>query len=751
MESGRQTAVVCAILVLGFAGIIAQTALLRELLIQFSGNEFSVGIIIGNWVAAEAFGAFVAGRYLKQRQMDAGFFILLTLLFSTLFPLMIMLVRAGKLLAGIPTDIGMTLVQTFLAALFLLFPAAALHGFQFVAATSLHARLSGDENSSSGRVYALESLGTMAGGLLASLALVPFLSSMQIAALNLVLSGAVSIILFGFGRRLHVFAGTAILLVAAPFIFSLSTPLEKLSLSWEWHGKELLTSSNSPYQNIAVIRNGDQITLYTDGLPAATLPHPDIALVEELAHIPMLAHPSPQRVLLIGGGAAGLLAELLKYRALVSVDYVEQDPGVLAAVAAFAPESFTRLLKDPRVRLHYSDARELVRSSGKKYDLVLLGASLPQNLQGNRFFTLEFFRMIRERLAPGGIVSFAVPGSTAYYGAELQEINRTLISTARAAFPYLLVMPGDTNLFLASSSRVDLLEPGTMTSRLLERSPGASLITPEHLSWRMDPGQRDWFARNSGEGSGEINRDFAPRLLSGNLAYATILFNPWLKSFLGEMRSAGAISTAAFMVLVLAGFALIGLVKPALAPVCVIAATGFAGMLLEMMLIFSFQLYTGVMFQSIAMLMALFMGGLCAGSLLAARSAIGDMRLLAAGEAGLLLLAATACLFFCGAGQIPALSPVQAYAAILPLLFAVGLFAGLQYPAAVRMVAGAGPVVCGVGLVYSVDLIGGWFGGVVGGALLLPFLGFSRTALILLSLKTGSFLLLQMQRKKCKL
>jgi len=48
----------------------AHTVLLRELLILFAGNEFSVGVIIGSWIVAEAGGAVATGH--QQRLPSPG-------------------------------------------------------------------------------------------------------------------------------------------------------------------------------------------------------------------------------------------------------------------------------------------------------------------------------------------------------------------------------------------------------------------------------------------------------------------------------------------------------------------------------------------------------------------------------------------------------------------------------------------------------------------------------------------------------
>ncbi len=54
--------VVFAILVMGFSGLVAEIFLLREFLIVFAGNEFSIGLILANWLVMEALGAWVFGQ-----------------------------------------------------------------------------------------------------------------------------------------------------------------------------------------------------------------------------------------------------------------------------------------------------------------------------------------------------------------------------------------------------------------------------------------------------------------------------------------------------------------------------------------------------------------------------------------------------------------------------------------------------------------------------------------------------------------
>ena len=76
-----------AVLVKGFSGLVAQILLLRELLIVFSGNELSIGIILANWLVLGAFGSYVIGRRAERPKYTLEAFTVLTILFSLSLPL----------------------------------------------------------------------------------------------------------------------------------------------------------------------------------------------------------------------------------------------------------------------------------------------------------------------------------------------------------------------------------------------------------------------------------------------------------------------------------------------------------------------------------------------------------------------------------------------------------------------------------------------------------------------------------------
>ena len=116
----------------GFGGIVAQTILLRELLVLFSGNEYSIGIIISAWVISESIGAYTGGKFNKT--FNPEILTYSVLLFSIIFPICIYLTRIFKSLLDIPPGVGVGMVSILYSSFIILFPIGLLHGFFFTIA-----------------------------------------------------------------------------------------------------------------------------------------------------------------------------------------------------------------------------------------------------------------------------------------------------------------------------------------------------------------------------------------------------------------------------------------------------------------------------------------------------------------------------------------------------------------------------------------------------------------------------------------
>ncbi len=616
---------VFALLVTGLSGIVAQTVLIRESLIIYGGNELSIGVIIGSWVLWEALGAYLGGRWPRRGNNAAGALIGASVLFAVLFPVSVYLVRSIKVLSGQPPEISMGIIAVFCTSMIILLPSGLLHGFSFTAACRVYEDRGGPGGQAAGRVYFYEMLGTIMGGIFVSYVLITRFNSFRIAGIISFLLALACLVLalsLQTGQK-KFFSALSLAVTAASFFFmafGLDDQVQGRSINTQWHGRKIVYYKNSPYQNIAVTKEEDQYTFFTDGLPVATIPVPDISRVEEFVHIPLLAHRAPGNVLVLHGGAGGVIGEVLKYPTVKRVDHIEIDPLLLATITRFPSELIRAEMADPRLSLHYNDIRRFVQGTSLRYDVVLLGLSAPDTLQANRLFTVEFFREAKDILNEGGLFVFTTAGSLAYYDKELQDINMSALATARSVFPHVAVVPGEENLFLASSSAEAVgLSAQQMEAKLKRYGLKTRLISLPHLTYRLDKDRMNWFHEAIRASSAGINRDLAPKGLYYNIAFTNALHTPSLKRYFAAAEGKGIAAASIIMAILIAGAFLLKGRYRAIPVLFAISTTGLVVMLLELSLIFVFQVLCGYVFYEIGMLMAMLMAGMAAGSMAVSR------------------------------------------------------------------------------------------------------------------------------------
>ena len=110
---------------------------------------------------------------------------------------------------------------------------------------------------------------------------------------------------------------------------SQANKLHNYSISAQWKNHNIVHYQNSQYGNICVIENEGQYIFFLDGVPNLITPIPDIPSLEEFVHLPLLAHPEPARLLILSGGAGGMINEVLKHPSIEAIDYAELDPLML--------------------------------------------------------------------------------------------------------------------------------------------------------------------------------------------------------------------------------------------------------------------------------------------------------------------------------------------------------------------------------------------------------------------------------------
>ena len=781
-----------AFLLMGFSFSVTQTLLVREMLVSFAGNELSIGVVLGSWLLLEAVGSGLLGRLAGRAGRGAWPYARLQVLFALLLlPVLALALGVRHLMGGVPGQ-GLGLPPIFLASFLLLIPLGLVDGVMFTTGCRVDDELRRGGVSAVGRVYVYEAMGGIVGGLVFTYLFVPHLHAVQMALIlaTLNLASACSLVLLprsaapgqGQRRAARRSAALALFLVLILCLGLLLTPgadaIQRRLVAWQWRGYDLAFYDNSVYGNVAAIRQGEQVTFFANGVPILTAPVPDITLVEEMVHLPLLFVPQPRRALVLSGGLGGVIGELLKYP-LQRVDYAELDPLLIEAVASLPTPLTEAELSDPRVHIERVDGRLLARrlagareqgrkgagEQGSGYDLVLINLPYPTTLQLNRFYTVEFWRLVRELLADDGVAVFSAPGSLTYLSPGMRDLHNGLHRTLAEVFPHVRPIPGDVTLWLASpAAAIATAEIEPLVQRWQARALPSALITDFHIRLRLDEHWLTWFWDSLREGRPvAVNRDLRPSGLLYGLAHWNELFSPGLTPYFDLLRRLSLpVLAVPLLALALVGVAAVRLRRGRAAPIPIaIATTGFSGMAVDLLIIFAFQVFYGHVYQLIGLLITAFMVGLSLGGWLMARregrgarsegqEAREERRLLLGLEGALvvfwLALPVVLTLLYGGAGR--GLPPAAVGPVLLLLNALAGFLVGAQFPLANRMYRRLRPDPSGTaGALYAADLVGAFAAALLVSVALLPALGIVQTCVLVAGLKLGSLgLVLAMRR-----
>jgi spermidine synthase len=744
-----------AIAAAGFAASVAQIVVLRELLVLFSGNELSTGLIFASWLLWTAAGSGI-GAPLCRRAHQPYLYIPVPLsLLSLLLPATILWIRASRIVWSIPRGetvslalmLGISVASTSLFCL--------VSGYLFALTWSAYVKMSEARGVHPTTVYLGEALGAALGGIVFYFVLIPratALVSALVISLFLLLVAAVLIQNNIRGMRKgwsSVMPWLAILVLVTTGLIS-SLRLDRISRQWEW-GPELVSVRDTPFHNLALLKKENQFTLFANGLWLFSLPDPQTA--EYAVHLALLEHPNPRRVLMIGGGVGGLIAEALKDRSIRSLDYVEPDPDLIRMAQDYLPTAVTEPLLDKRVHVFNVDAASYVRSSAGAYDVVLLNMGDPLNAETNRFYTVEFFRRIAAHLNPGGIFSLGVSSSPDIIGANQARFLRSVYVTLGSVFPEVLAIPGSTARFLAAFRSEDLTaDPNLLITRISARKLQLDFMREYYLFDYMSPMRLEYLSAILVKGGGtEVNRDFAPTCYFNSLIVWSEQIQPRMGKMLLRLLDVSQLwlwGGLTALILCMVGVLRVSGVGPGAGVSLCVTVVGGAQMVIEIALLLAFQILEGFVYTELALIISFFMAGTALGAAAAGRLSGRMVRprlWLAVVQGALSVYLITVLALFHvlqHAGTAAQAKPPMTVIFSLSALIA-GILGGLHFALAVKSTSGPGTpsVTTGAGL-YGLDLAGAAAGALLATLFLIPVYGLPRTLVALSLLTLGSALAL---------
>ncbi|HSW46425.1 MAG TPA: hypothetical protein VLM89_12730 [Phycisphaerae bacterium] len=752
----------------GIQAIVTQSLLMREALVLMSGSELAWGIVLFAWLLGVAVGASVGSLLSPRLKRPHLALVIALLVLGALAGVEIWAFRGARSWMGVAPGELLPLPKTALAAVVLVSPCSALVGLAFPLACAVRAAGPGDAATGAGPlagVYALESAGSLVGGAVFSFWAIEHASPIQIAMFCAAITLAAAATLLSSARQRSpalLCALMAAFAVAGAIV--VGPRLDRSLIQQRWQsmapGYELCAEAESRYQNLAVGRRVDQYTLYSDGQVSSNFPDP--YGIAPQVHFWMCQHPSPRRVLVLGGGAEGVLAEILRHP-VEHVDYIEPDPRQIDIVEPFLPAADRAALRNPRVTVHHTDGRHFVKTCSDRYDLVIARLPEPTSALRARFYTDEFYRELHRVTQPRAILCMTAAAVPTHMTAASARYLASIRTTLRQSFPHVLVGWGDPAQVLAATEP-DLIatEPTELQRRYRERRVESPWFDPLWFD-----GATDWFdplkVRQRADEldavvEPPVSTDLQPIAYMLRLALwermatgRTGRIIEWLLDITWRPLAAVLAAMAGLLLILfrLRRGASVGWREGAIA--VSVASTGFATMALSIIWLFAFQNLYGYVYQRIGWIIALFMAGLVVGCAWTDRKSkrlhdpvqlpaylwrhlIAVDLLLAA-----LSLSIPAVLPVLGAIQASPGSLVIVEWSVSLLVLATGLLGGAAFALAgglqLQLTGRSGSA---AGTVVAVDHAGACLGALATGVLLVPVLGTATAAILLAGMKLAS-------------
>lgn len=681
-----------AAFLLGSTSIMTQIILLREFLAVFGGNELVIGLVLANWMILTGLGAFLGKFRLRFKSSDAvvvgGLLLLSVLPFVTTFLI--------NFLKNIVFPVGALIgvFQIFYASFLLLVPFCLLSGFLFTFIVKSFSELRNQNET--GTIYGFESGGSVVGGLLSGLLFMSVLSSVESLLMLAILNGVVLFLInLQKARKRLMWLPVAVFIPA--FVLLFFHP-EKRIRSFVYPNQKIVVSKDSPHGNIVITRREKMWSVYTNN--NLMFDSENFMVNEEAVHFSMLQHPNPKSVLMVSGDLAGEIAEVKKYKP-ASIDCVDDNRWLLSLLG----DTLKKLTSDT-VKITAADPVRFIRKTSKKYDVAILNLPGPSTLQSNRFYTLEFFTLLKSKLNPDAVFSFIISSPPNYLNQEAVDLNSTLLATLKKVFQNVIIIPGEKNYFVASDGSLNY----NMARAVQEKGIQNQYVNQYYIDDGLlkSRGSTILAALNP---NAEINQNLKPVSYYQQLAY-------WLSQFKGKYRWMAVAALAIALLIFFRGNA----------PSKVMFVTGFTATGLEILLLFGLQVFFGNIYLLTSFVFAGFMLGLAVGSFFGKSFFSPEKNLLYKTQFLIGLFAALAgVLLF--SSEMEKMPGFLIYSFFLLATVLAGGLTGFQFSISSLTAKGTYAVISGE--TYSYDLAGSAFGALAISIYLVPVLGIVSSVFIL--------------------
>ncbi len=435
----------------GLAALANEILWTRILVFPLGTTLYSFALILGTFLFCIALGSLISGKVFGNFNRVRAF-LLLELMIGiaclAILPLFAYLpewtAQADRLFYDLENTPARTLAVRSLFAFGLMFVPSLGFGLLFPLANRVHLSRFGSISGTLGNTYAFNTLGAVAGTVLAPFVLIPAFgihASLVVLALGL-------IVLAGIGLIWHLkntpsrFAaalacGLAVIYGAAQMVDpGTGTKLGRMEINVHEERMRTLAYKEGSFATLAVVEDKETLarTLYVNGFSTATVSASlgGSAYMQAMGFVPMALHPDPRRALVIGFGTGNTLGSVARFPG-VQVDGVEIDPNVLTLAPWFSRWNHNVLDRD-NVRTVIQDGRTYTRWTQNRYDVITLEPMSPVQAGVVHLYSRDFYRQALQRLNPGGLLMQWLP-----LHLVSEDDARAIVQTFRDVFPQVTV------------------------------------------------------------------------------------------------------------------------------------------------------------------------------------------------------------------------------------------------------------------------------------------------------------------------
>ncbi len=716
----------------GLFTIAAQTLLFREFITTFEGNDISVGIFFGSWFLWVGFAALLVYKAKAVANKLLKYIEFLFLCYLPAFILQAILIIQARELAGVEPYELLSIRAVLFLSIVINAPVSVITGMLFPLACRW---VQQGEKLPVSRVYIIEAAGSFLGGLVVTALIVFGVSS---AAIFFMLAFIVSLSVF-FVQLAKTRQWLWALVSVCALVCLIAGADKALMQQMQFIKWDKLFPGNVPDGSFRTaqaeylygVYQGQWIAI-REGSTCEVLP--DESTAGRIAAIGLCQNPDAERVLVVGSGL-GLCYKFLQLPQTKTTTWAHCDIEYVQKVERFIPPEFKTT--DERLEASAYDARSLLAEKKRFYDIVIINLPDATSSVLNRYYTLEFYRQVKEALRPGGVLQVRIAGGENIIGTELTNLGASTKLTLEGVFSHLVLTPGDETWFIVSDSNNLTGNPGTLRDRFASINGVSGVYPPEALFSVYLPDRAASALENYSNADLPeellINRDSRPLTHLYSLLLAAKQSEAPITKFVKHLVLAGPLAFAV-PILVFIALRILYILKTTqqggksgFDSTFLVFSAGWLGIGAVIVLMYLYQTRYGSLYLHIGIISSVFMVGLTAGAILIRHLLIGERKTQPHILLFSVILVHTLIL------STIAFWPAQQWTHLIfgSAFVLCGLCTGCYFPLAARGLADSGFEAGQAGSKLEMaDHIGASAGGLLTGLILVPVLGAKLTILV---------------------